>query len=73
MIERCENIWRFYIDGFKSMTWGKILWTIILLKLFIMFCILKPFFFPRYLNNHPSQAPKTEIVAGELIDRIAEE
>ncbi|WP_025069607.1 DUF4492 domain-containing protein [Bacteroides propionicifaciens] len=54
------------------MTLGKVLWTIILLKLIIMFCILKPFFFPRFLNDHPSKAPKTEIVAGELIDRVAE-
>lgn len=38
-----------------------------------MFCILKPFFFPGYLSNHPSEAPKIEIVADELIDRIAEQ
>lgn len=72
MKDSIVKVWRFYIDGFKAMTLGKVLWTIILLKLIIMFCVLKPFFFPRFLNNHPSKAPKTEIVAGELIDRVAE-
>lgn len=73
MRETCIKIWRFYVDGFRSMTIGKVLWAIILIKLFIMFCILKPFFFPGYLSNHPSEAPKIEIVADELIDRIAEQ
>ena len=40
------RIWRFYIDGFRSMTLGKTLWTIILIKLFVMFFIIKLFFFP---------------------------
>lgn len=67
------KVWRFYVDGFKSMTLGKVLWTIILVKLFIMFFILKPLFFPRYLNNHESEAPAQEIVADELINRGIEE
>ncbi len=33
------------------MTLGKKLWTIILIKLFIMFIILKLFFFPDFLNS----------------------
>ena len=40
------KIFRFYYDGFRSMTVGKKLWIIILIKLFIMFVILKIFFFP---------------------------
>ena len=42
----------FYVDGFRSMTTGRILWKIILVKLFIIFAILKLFFFPNYLNTH---------------------
>ena len=30
-----------YYDGFRSMRLGKTLWAIILIKLFIMFAILK--------------------------------
>jgi len=41
----------FYIDGFSNMTIGKKLWIIILIKLFIMFVIMKVFFFPDILND----------------------
>lgn len=40
------RIWHFYVDGFRNMTLGRTLWLIILLKLFIMFFILRIFFFP---------------------------
>jgi hypothetical protein len=33
------------------MTWGKSLWAIILIKLFIMFVILRIFFFPDFLKR----------------------
>jgi hypothetical protein len=46
-----KRLFRFYYDGFKSMTWGKKLWGIILVKLFIMFAILRLFFFPDLLKR----------------------
>ena len=45
------RVYRFYRDGFKSMTVGKTLWKIILVKLFIMFAVLKLFFFPDFLST----------------------
>lgn len=36
-----KKIFRLYLDGFRSMTVGKTLWAIILVKLFILFAILK--------------------------------
>ena len=45
------NIWKFYRDGFSQMTLGKTLWMIILIKLFIMFFVLKLFFFPSFLGG----------------------
>ena len=39
------RIWIFYRDGFREMTLGRTLWAIILIKLFIMFFILKLFFY----------------------------
>ncbi|HJX72454.1 MAG TPA: DUF4492 domain-containing protein [Bacteroidales bacterium] len=41
----------FYLQGFKNMTVGKTLWIIILIKLFILFAILKVFFFPDFLKS----------------------
>jgi len=46
-----KRVFKFYYEGFKNMTWGRRLWGIILLKLFIMFAILKIFFFPDILKR----------------------
>ena len=64
-----QKIWRFYVDGFRGMTLGKTLWFIILVKLFIMFFILRIFFFPNYLNSSAVGEDKEEYVSRELIDR----
>lgn len=45
------KVWRLYADGFRQMTIGKTLWVVILVKLFIMFFILKLFFFPDILSR----------------------
>jgi len=46
-----RKIFNFYSDGFRRMTWGRKLWGIILVKLFIMFAILRLFFFPDLLKR----------------------
>lgn len=46
------NIYTFYRDGFRKMRVGKKLWAIIFIKLFVMFAVLKAFFFPNYLNTN---------------------
>ena len=59
----------FYKDSFKSMTVGKTLWTLVLIKLFIMFIVLKIFFFPNYLNtNFHDEKSKADHVREQLID-----
>jgi len=69
-MERIRNFSDFvamYIDGFKNLTWGKPLWIIILVKLFIMFAILKVFFFPNLLNSRfHTDKEKSEYVSTEL-------
>lgn len=47
-----KNVYLFYYEGFRSMTIGKRLWLIILIKLFVMFAILKIFFFPNVLKKN---------------------
>ncbi|MCL1938515.1 MAG: DUF4492 domain-containing protein [Candidatus Azobacteroides sp.] len=64
-----KRIFRFYWEGFQNMTLGKTLWLIIFVKLFIMFAILKVFFFPDYLKKFGKQPEKQEYVSGELIRR----
>lgn len=48
-----KRVYHFYADGFKRMPgWGRYLWIIILVKVFIMFAILKVFFFPDVLKKN---------------------
>lgn len=58
-----------YYDGFRHMTLGRTLWAIILIKLFIIFAVLKLFFFPDFLKQHAEEGQEAAFVATELIDR----
>ena len=64
-----DRVVKFYVEGFRSMTLGRTLWGIILLKLFIMFAVLKAFFFPAYLQGGAQE--KADAVLGELTSRAA--
>jgi hypothetical protein len=63
------RFFRFYLEGFRSMTLGKTLWLIILVKLFVLFVILKTFFFPNYLKKFGTSEEKREYISSELINR----
>lgn len=66
LISRIAN---FYIQGFKNMTWGRKLWLIILIKLFIMFGILKLFFFHDFLGSKfKSDEDKSNYVIEQLTE-----
>lgn len=67
------NIGRFYLEGFRSMTIGRTLWFIILVKLFIMFFILRLFFFPNFLNSPAVGDDKEDYVSRELIIRASDD
>ena len=60
-----------YYDGFRHMTLGKTLWAVIIIKLIIIFAILKMFFFPNYINEHSESGYESDFVATELIDRAS--
>jgi cell division protein FtsL len=65
-----QRIYNFYRDGFRSMTVGKKLWLIIFIKLFIMFAILKLFFFPNYLQtNFETDQERGNHVLEQLINK----
>ena len=66
---RC--VFRFYADGFRSMTIGKSLWMIILIKLFIIFVIFRLFFFHDFLGDRfKGEDEKADYVAKELIQKL---
>ncbi|MDR1517355.1 MAG: DUF4492 domain-containing protein [Dysgonamonadaceae bacterium] len=61
------NWFKMFWAGFTSMSiLGKTLWVVVIVKLIIMFAILKPFFFPDFLG---SKDDKASYVGEELVDR----
>ena len=47
-----KKVFLFYVDGFRNMSDSGIkLWLIIIVKLLIMFLVLKLFFFKDFLNS----------------------
>jgi len=62
------KVFYLYYDGFRSMTIGRTLWAIILIKLFIIFAVLKLFFFPDFLKKH-ANGNEAEYVATQLLEK----
>ncbi len=46
-----RSVYYLYYDGFINMRVGKTLWLLIIIKLFVMFAILKWLFFPDVLQE----------------------
>lgn len=65
------NIWNFYRDGFKNMTWGRPLWVLIFLKVIILFAVLRAFFFEPVLAGK-TEEQKIEHVGYQLYKPIIE-
>lgn len=63
------QIFHLYYDGFRKMTLGKTLWTIILIKLAIIFLVLKLFFFPDFINTNAKNGDKAGFVSKEILNR----
>jgi hypothetical protein len=62
------RIYRFYRDGFRQMTVGRTLWKIIFIKLFILFAVLKFFFFPDFLaTKFTTDTQRADYVIEQLI------
>ena len=71
-MKKTSFLYRFfdlYYDGFKHMTVGKTLWIVILIKLFIIFVILKLLFFPNFINSNAEEGEEAEFVKEQIWDR----
>ena len=61
------RIIRFYRDGFRRMTVGRTLWKVIIIKLIIMFGVLKLFFFHDFLGTRfETDQQRADYVIGQL-------
>ena len=62
-----STIFLLYYEGFKSMTLGRSLWLIILLKILIIFGILKTFIYNNSFDKlYPNQELKSQFVTKNL-------
>jgi len=62
------SVWHFYRDGFRNMTWGRPLVWLILLKVFILFAILRVFFFKPALSGLDEEQ-RSRVVGERIVDR----
>lgn len=60
------SVWNFYVEGFRNMTWGRSLWWLILLKVVILFAVLRAFFFEPVLSGK-TEEQKIEHVGMQLV------
>lgn len=63
------KVGRFYLEGFRGMTLGKTLWMVILVKIFIIFVILRMFFFPNFIGQHADDGEEADFVSEQIINR----
>ena len=68
MKSRLMAIWNFYVEGFRAMTWGRQLWLLILLKVVILFVLLRGFFFRPTLAGK-SEEQRIEYIGNQLTKR----
>lgn len=63
-----KRIWRMYYEGFRDMgSLGRSLWLIVLIKLFVIFAVLRVFFFRPALSEYSSDEEKSRAVIENLI------
>ncbi len=61
------RIWQFYVTGFRSMTIGRKLWALIIIKLIVILLVMRLFFMPDVLSERCStDAEKAEAVRSAL-------
>lgn len=65
----CRSVWGFYADGFRSMTVGRSLWVLILIKVAVLFLVFKLLFFPDILKrDYPDDESRAQAVREALTD-----
>lgn len=51
MQKKIQRVIDLYADGFRQMTVGRKLWALIIIKLILLFGVMKLFFFPDILHE----------------------
>jgi Domain of unknown function (DUF4492) len=65
MFQLSAKIFDFYRQGFRSMRLGRTLWTVILIKLVVLFTLAR-LLLPDHLQNLPTDRERGAYVLGQL-------
>ena len=63
------RIYDLYADGFRHMVLGRTLWLIILVKLCVIFFVLKLFFWPACVGTHAAEGEEADFVETQVLQR----
>lgn len=63
----CHAFVGLYVDGFRQMTWGRKLWVIVVVKLILIFAVLKLFFFPDFIGTHRGNLSAGDYVGSQVL------
>lgn len=66
MLKIIKNIALFYKDGFANMRLGRTLWAVILIKLFVLFALLKTFIYDKSIRDLKSYEEKSQFMLKNL-------
>jgi hypothetical protein len=62
-----SSIFKFYLDGFRNLTIGKTLWKLLIIKLLVIFFIIKLIFFTQTLyTKFNDESVRQDFVANNL-------
>lgn len=68
LARKASSFVNLYRDGIRQMTWGRTLWVLVAIKLFVIFVIIRLLIMhPYYEGKTPAE--KQDAVAAGLIDR----
>lgn len=62
------RLFYFYRDGFINMEIGRTLWLVIIVKIVIIFFVLRLFFMPDTLKSKAEKGKEVEYVSSRLTD-----
>ncbi len=70
LLRSINLFFRFYYEGFQNMSaWGRKVWLIIIIKLFIIYAILKIFFFQDFLGKrYDNDSQRSEYVRNQILN-----
>lgn len=63
------RIWNFYYEGFRSMTVGRKLWALIIIKVIVLLAVFKLWLMPDFLHSrYDNDADRARAVRSSLTD-----